>query len=143
MTVAAILSEKGYDVISAAPDAKLSEICDILATKKIGAIVLIGADEQVAGIISERDVVRAVARAGASALDSPVSEHMTSDVISCKEQDTIIEVMELMTKHRFRHMPITRDDKLVAVISIGDVVKYRIAQAEREAEEMRSYITTV
>lgn len=143
MTVAAILSDKGRDIISAQPESKLSEICEILATKKIGAIMLIGADDKIAGIISERDVVRAVARGGAAALDSSVSEHMTKSVISCSEQETIIEVMERMTRGRFRHVPVVQDGNLIGVISIGDVVKYRIAQAEREAEEMRSYITTV
>lgn len=143
MTVAAILANKGLNVISAKPENKLSEICDILTTHKIGAVVLTTPQGKIAGIVSERDIVRAVARGGDTALESPVSEHMTTSVISCVEKDTIIEVMERMTKGRFRHVPVVRDEELIGVISIGDVVKYRIAQAEREAEEMRSYITTV
>ena len=143
MTVAAILAEKGRDILTASPEKKLSEICDVLAAKKIGAILLTNADGSIAGIISERDIVQAVARNGGAALSAPVSEHMTSEVMTCGEQETINEVMERMTQGRFRHLPVVVDGKLSGVISIGDVVKFRIAQAEREAEEMRSYITTV
>ena len=143
MTVAAILSDKGRDVITASPEATLSEICETLAVRKIGAIVLTGGDGSIAGIVSERDIVRAVASGGAGALETAVADHMTRSVITCSPQDTINEVMERMTQGRFRHLPVMTDGALVGVISIGDVVKIRIAMAEQEAAEMRSYITTV
>jgi len=143
MTVAAILSEKGREVLTASPEKTLLEICDVLAAKKIGAILLTDGDGRIAGIISERDIVQAVGRNGVDVLNAPVADYMTKSVTTCGEQETITEVMERMTQGRFRHLPVVANGQLSGVISIGDVVKFRIAQAEREAEEMRSYITTV
>ncbi|PLX37125.1 MAG: inosine-5-monophosphate dehydrogenase [Hyphomicrobiales bacterium] len=143
MTVAAILNEKGRDVITALPEQTLSEICDVLTEKGIGAIVVHSADDDVIGIISERDIIHAFARKGAAAMDMAASSCMTAKVVTCTEEETIPEVMERMTRGRFRHLPVMRDGDLIGVISIGDVVKFRIEQAVREAEEMRSYIATV
>ncbi|MCW2308454.1 CBS domain-containing protein [Rhodobium gokarnense] len=143
MTVAAILSDKGREVITASPEATLSEVCETLAARKIGAIVLTGEGGSIAGIVSERDVVRAVANGGAGALETAAADHMTRSVVTCSPQETINEVMERMTQGRFRHLPVMEGGALVGVISIGDVVKIRIAMAEQEAAEMRSYITTV
>lgn len=141
MTVAAILSEKGHDTITAGSNALLSEICETLATRKIGAVVVCGANNLIEGIVSERDIVRVVGTQGPSALNLPVTSVMTRDVITCTEENSVDEVMAKMTDGRFRHMPVVKDGKLAGVISIGDVVKFKIAQVEHEAEQMRTYIS--
>ncbi|MAA99429.1 MAG: inosine-5-monophosphate dehydrogenase [Stappia sp.] len=140
MTVAAILNEKGREVTTKAAGDTLREICATLAEKKIGAIVITEASGTIEGIISERDVVRAIAQDGPEALDKPVGEFMTRKVVTCQAQESINSVMARMSGGRFRHVPIVRDGKLDGLVSIGDVVKYRIAQIEREAEDMRNYI---
>ncbi|MBL8574254.1 MAG: CBS domain-containing protein [Hyphomicrobiaceae bacterium] len=142
MTVAAILKDKGRDVVTVTANHTIAQVCDLLATHKIGAVVVVeGSDLTVHGIISERDVVRAVARGGAAALASSVGDHMTATVKTCMEADTIEQVAQVMSTGRFRHMPVTQGGKLVGLISIGDVVKRRIDNAVREAEDMRAYIT--
>ncbi|MEM5582373.1 MULTISPECIES: CBS domain-containing protein [unclassified Roseibium] len=141
MTVAAILSGKGHETITARSDALLSEICETLAKNKIGAVVVCSGDLDIEGIISERDIVRFIGNQGASALQLAVSTVMTKNVVTCTEDNSINEVMARMTQGRFRHMPVVKDGKLTGVISIGDVVKFKIAQVELEAEQMRSYIT--
>ncbi len=140
MTVAAILNEKGRDIISDTADRTLKDICEVLGEKRIGAIVILGAGGGIEGIVSERDVVRAISEHGPEALSQPASAVMTRKVVTCSEDDTINEVMSLMTSGRFRHLPVLREGRLVGLISIGDVVKHRIAQIEREAEDMRTYI---
>ncbi len=142
MTVAAILSEKGRDVVTATPDQTVGEICAVLTEMKIGAIVVHDPDDAIVGILSERDIVHVIASNGTDALVMPVKSVMTAKVMTCSEDETIIAVMERMTRGRFRHMPVVRDGALIGVVSIGDLVKFRIEQAEREAEEMRSYIAT-
>lgn len=142
MTVKAILGDKGRDIVTQRPDAALSEICDTLATHKIGAVVLTNPDGSIAGILSERDVVRAIAQEGPGAIGQTASAYMSRHVVTCREEDTIHDVMTRMTSGRFRHMPVTRGGKLIGVVSIGDVVKHRIAQADREAAEIRNYIAT-
>ncbi|WP_269581502.1 CBS domain-containing protein [Roseibium sp. Sym1] len=141
MTVAAILSGKGHETITAQSDALLAEICETLAKYKIGAVVVCSGDNAIEGIISERDIVRVIGTQGPSALQLPVSGVMTKNVVTCSEENNINEVMARMTQGRFRHMPVVKDGKLTGVISIGDVVKFKIAQVELEAEQMRSYIT--
>lgn len=141
MTVGAILAGKGHDVFSERGDTPVSEICRILADKGIGAILITDPDKHIEGIISERDIVKVIAKQGPSALSLPVSGVMTKSVVTCEESDTIAEVMAKMTSGRFRHVPVVDNGKLVGVISIGDVVKHKIAQVELEAEQMRSYIT--
>lgn len=141
MTVAAILNGKGHETITARDDAALSEICETLAKMKIGAVVVCDADMGIKGIVSERDIVRVIGTKGTSALNQPVSSVMTKDVVTCTEENSVNEVMARMTQGRFRHMPVVKDGKLTGVISIGDVVKHKIAQVELEAEQMRSYIT--
>jgi CBS domain-containing protein len=142
MTVAAILKEKGRDVVTADPGASLADICARLAEKGIGAIILTDKSGKVEGIVSERDVVRAIARDGAAALAKPVSGAMTREVVSCAEEDTNALLMARMTQSKFRHMPVVKEGKLVGIVSIGDVVKRRIAEAEFEAKAMRDYIAT-
>lgn len=141
MTVAAILNGKGRDVIAEKSATPLSGICKVLAEKGIGAILITDAKGHIEGIISERDIVKAVGREGAGALEKPVGDIMTRSVVTCTDSDTINDVMSKMTTGRFRHVPVIADGQVTGVISIGDVVKYRIAQVEQEAESMRSYIT--
>lgn len=140
MTVAAILSRKGREVLTISADISIHEAVHILADKRVGALVVADDRRRILGIVSERDVVRALARAGAAGLSEPISSIMTSDVVTCTEHDTIHQVMSRMTKGRFRHLPVVEDDALAGIISIGDVVKARIEQVEGEAEEMRAYI---
>lgn len=142
MNVAAILKDKGRAVCTASPDASLLEITRILAEKRIGCIVLLDADENVAGIVSERDIVRTLAGNGPKILEEPVSYCMTEEVVTCQESDTIDRIMAQMTSRRFRHMPVVESGRLAGLVSIGDVVKQRIAEAEMEAAAMRDYIAT-
>jgi CBS domain-containing protein len=113
-----------------------------LAARGIGAIVITEDNGGVCGIISERDVVRELAENGVEMLDQPVSVCMTRKVLSCGENDTINQVMTIMTEHRFRHLPVITGGRLAGIISIGDVVKRRMEQIERDAEELRNYIAT-
>lgn len=140
MTVASILEIKGNNVITAKPDTTVENVAGILAEKKIGAVVIVDTTDQVCGIASERDVVRQIADKGASALKNPISVCMTHTVVSCDPTDSINQVMENMTKGRFRHVPIIKDGALEGIISIGDVVKARIEEIERDAEDMKRYI---
>ncbi len=143
MTVASILAKKGSNVFSLSANTSVSDVVSILTEKRIGAVLIANDDDTVAGILSERDIVRSLARKGAGILNDPASEHMTKNVISCSENDAITSLMEKMSQGRFRHIPVLKDGKLAGVVSIGDVVKMRIEQAEKEAEDIRSYISTV
>ncbi len=140
MSVSEILASKGRDVFTAEADHTIHDISKVLATKKIGATVVLDKSGNVCGIASERDLVREIAKSGSSALSKPISICMTQKVVSCDETETIDELMEKMTKGRFRHLPVISEGKLTGIISIGDVVKRKIQQAEREAEEMKRYI---
>lgn len=141
MTVAAILSSKGREVATTTAAKTVADAAALLARKKIGALVVVEG-ERIAGIISERDIVRAIAATGGAALTEPVDAIMTRTVVTCTEAETIDSVMARMTRGRFRHLPVVRSGKLDGIISIGDVVKARISQVEREAEDMRAYIAT-
>lgn len=141
MNVAAILRQKGRAVTTASPSATLLQVVNKLADKRIGAIVVVGARGDVAGIISERDVIRALSDAGPGCLTRPISETMTRQVVTCQETDTLDELMAMMTARRFRHLPVVTDNALVGIISIGDVVKHHVAEVEMEATAMREYIT--
>ncbi len=142
MNVAAILKAKGRAVATARPDSTVLDIVQKLNAKKIGAIVVVGDSGQVAGIISERDVIRIVAERGISALQVPVSEVMTRAVVSCKESSALDELMEIMTRGRFRHLPVIDEGALVGIISIGDVVKHHVAEVEMEVSAMKNYLAT-
>ena len=142
MNVAAILKEKGRGVFTTAPDTSLLEITKLLGMHGIGCIVITSPDGKVSGIVSERDVVREISRAGASVLKEPVERCMTKAVVTCREADTIDHLMAQMTAHRFRHMPVVERGRLIGLVSIGDVVRMRIAEAEMEAAAMREYIAT-
>ncbi|QND53085.1 CBS domain-containing protein [Phyllobacterium sp. 628] len=142
MTVKLILERKGYDVFSAAPETTLGDAVAALAKHKIGAIVVVDDKKAIKGILSERDVVRAIAADGGDALWRPISEIMTIKVSVCSEMHTVNQVMEMMTRGRFRHLPVEKDGRLYGIVSIGDVVKLRIEEVERESQEIRSYIAT-
>lgn len=142
MTVAAILADKGRDVLTITAAKSVAEAIDVLANRRVGALVVVEDGDRIVGIVSERDVVRMVAAGGPEALAQPVSGAMTRNVMTCNERETIDSVMSRMTKGRFRHLPVAENGRLTGIVSIGDVVKARIEQVEREAEEMRAYIST-
>ena len=141
MLVKNILGEKGREVVSISSDATLSEAARLLARRRIGAIVVRDETGALAGILSERDVVRAVADESVTALARPVSAYMTRAVATCSENDTVEDLMEMMTMGRFRHLPVVDNDVITGMISIGDVVKTRIAETVQEATSLRAYIT--
>jgi CBS domain-containing protein len=142
MTVGIILAGKGREIFTIEPNATLAEAVRLLAEKRIGAAPILGADRRIAGIISERDVVRALAERGAAALDEPVSRTMTRKVETCGEGETVANLMERMTAGKFRHMPVVDQGRLVGLVSIGDIVKHRVQEMERESVAMRDYIMT-
>jgi CBS domain-containing protein len=140
MNVIAILKDKGREVETIAADATLISAAEVLGRRRIGAVVVCDSERRVQGIISERDIIRVLAKSGAQVLSSPVSSVMTRNVISCSESDTLAQLMSAMTSGRFRHLPVTKDSKLVGIVSIGDVVKYHISEVEMEATAMKDYI---
>jgi CBS domain-containing protein len=140
MLVSHILQEKGRDALAIPPEATLFEAARLLTLNRIGALIVYDARGALSGIISERDIVRAVAEEGAAALAFTVAERMTIDVATCEENDTIAEIMETMTRCRFRHMPVIEDGRVAGIVSIGDVVKIRIAETLREAQALKDYI---
>jgi CBS domain-containing protein len=142
MNVKAILEGKGRNVETIGPNENLASAIRTLADHKIGALVVTNGDRKVVGILSERDIVRVIAKHGAAALDQSVRQAMTARVKICNESHTINQVMEIMTQGRFRHLPVEKDGHLDGIISIGDVVKKRIEEVEREAEEIKQYIAT-
>jgi CBS domain-containing protein len=141
MTVRAILDTKGHDILSVEPDAKLSAAVKILSERRIGAVLVMSAG-RMEGILSERDIVRVLGVRGAAVLDEPVSAVMTRKVVSCREKDTVSSIMERMTTGKFRHLPVVEDDKVVGLISIGDIVKWRVKEFESEQEALQNYIKT-
>jgi len=142
MTVQTILSQKGSEVVSIAPTAKVADAIKMLCERKIGALVVTGAGGRITGIVSERDIVRTFGAHGAAALDMPLTDVMTRKVVTCEPNDKMSEIMELMTTGKFRHLPVLQDDRLVGIVSIGDVVKMRLAQLEHEQDALRDYIQT-
>ena len=142
MSVSHILRGKSGGTITAKATDKVRSIAQTLAEKRIGAIVIVNKDGGIDGIVSERDVVRCIAKDGAGALDLAVSQVMTKKVKTCSESDSEIEIMALMTENRIRHLPVVNAGKLIGMISIGDVVKNRIEAIEREANDMKAYIAS-
>ena len=142
MNVASILKSKGRAVTTVRPNASLLDCAKKLGPKRIGAIVVVGDNGDVAGIISERDIIRAISEHSGHALNMMVAEVMTRNVVSCSETTELDELMETMTKGRFRHLPVIEDDALVGIVSIGDVVKYHVAEVEMEVSAMRNYLAT-
>jgi CBS domain-containing protein len=142
MTVKAILSTKGSDVTTTDPTATLESGIRILAERGIGALVVLGADHQVIGILSERDIVRALAERGAAALTEPLAQVMTRKISTCTQSESVNSIMEQMTAGKFRHVPVVEQERLVGIVSIGDVVKHRLMETEREFEALHDYIQT-
>jgi CBS domain-containing protein len=144
MNVKAILAAKkeslGGDIISIEPTADLAAAAKCLASHRIGAVLIRGAGGRLAGILSERDIVRALAKHGPAALALPVGQVMTRDVETCGEEETVARLMERMTAGKFRHVPVLRNGALIGLISIGDVVKERVGEIERESDALRDYI---
>jgi CBS domain-containing protein len=141
MSVRHILAHKGEIIEAITPDATLSEAILRLASKRIGALLVIDASGRVAGILSERDIVRALV-AGSNALRDSVRDHMTQNVITCTATASVGDIMDVMTRGRFRHVPVVEAGELIGIISIGDVVKYRLAEIEAEKSAMLAYIAT-
>jgi CBS domain-containing protein len=142
MTVRRILAAKGRDVFTISPESKISEAVRVLFARRTGALVVTDEAGAVAGIISERDIVRILATQGASSLDQPVSLCMSREVVTTVESTTILSVMSEMTEGRFRHLPVVEQGKLAGIVSIGDVVKHRLAEMEDEQQALREYIAT-
>jgi CBS domain-containing protein len=141
MTVRSILDSKGHNILSVEPDAKLSAAIKTLGEHKIGA-VLVMSEGHLEGILSERDIVRVLGERGAKVLDEPVSAVMTHKVVSCRQSDTVAAIMEMMTLGKFRHLPVVEESRVVGLISIGDIVKWRVREFELEQEALRDYIKT-
>lgn len=141
MHVARILDTKGEDVFALAPEATVSEALNALAEHDIGALLVREPDGRVCGIISERDIVRTLSHEGAGCLGAQVRALMSSELVHCGPNDTIDTVMAVMTEQRVRHLPVMQDDRLLGMISIGDVVKHRMEEVQREAAAMREYIS--
>jgi len=141
MTVAAILDDKGHDIVCARPDDPLTSIVEVMVKHRIGAVLVRDAGHAVLGVLSERDIVRALASHGAEALAMTASVVMTRDVIYGAPTDTLDKVLATMTDRRVRHMPVLHEDKLVGLVSIGDVVKRRLEDIEEEAGHLRAFVT--
>ncbi|CAH2604779.1 Inosine-5'-monophosphate dehydrogenase [Rhodovastum atsumiense] len=140
MTVAAILKHKGHDIVAARPTDTIAEICHLLTHRSIGAVVVTDQAEQLLGIISERDIVQALASNGAHALEMTAGQLMTRALRTATPHTTVGEAMAMMTAGRFRHLPVIERDVMVGLISIGDVVKARIMQQEAEVDTLRAYV---
>jgi len=141
MTVRSILNSKGHHIESIEPEAKLSAAIKILSERKIGAVLAMS-HGRIEGILSERDIVRVLGERGARVLDDPVSAVMTRKVVSCRPADTVAGIMEVMTLGKFRHLPVIEEGMVVGLISIGDIVKWRVREFESEQEALRDYIKT-
>lgn len=141
MTVAQIIKDKGQNIVSVKEDDSIMDALKIMTKHGIGVVLVVKA-EQIIGIMSERDVARGLPQFGKNLVDMPVSNIMTKNVITCNAIDKVDMVMELMTNKKIRHLPVMQDDKLMAVISIGDVVKQKVAQAVAESESLKAYIAS-
>ena len=139
MNVATILKHKGSGVFSTTSDKSLLDIAKLLAQHGIGCLVIVGDDDKIMGIMSERDLMRAIGEAGPKVLNEPVSNFMTKTVITAREADTSDQLMSEMTTHRFRYMPVVELGRLIGLVSIGDLVKMQIAGIEMEAAATREY----
>ncbi|HRX34879.1 MAG TPA: CBS domain-containing protein [Aestuariivirga sp.] len=142
MAVVHILKQKGSDVVTVKPSDMVQSIVDLLARHRIGAVIVVDSQGGIAGIVSERDIVRAMSGNASSVLAKTAADIMTAKVRTCSAADTEENLMALMTEHRIRHLPVVSDGRLAGMISIGDVVKFRIESMEREAEDMKTYIAS-
>jgi CBS domain-containing protein len=142
MTIARILADKGRQVSTIPPHRTMREAIDLLVTKNIGAVIVTDAGGEVLGILSERDIVRELGKNGDEALNDAVSKHMTAHVMTASENECVSVAMERMTSNRFRHLPIIKDGALAGLVSIGDLVKYRLAEMEQQHAAMKEYIAS-
>jgi CBS domain-containing protein len=142
MIIKSILAAKGDNIISIEPNASLESAVKMLAQHRIGALLVLGPDRRVVGILSERDVVRVLAERGAGVLAQPLSQVMTRRVVTCSPSDSVGVLMERMTTGKFRHLPVIEHEQVIGVISIGDVVKHRLQEIEQESAALRDYIQT-
>ena len=141
MLVSQILKDKGDLVFTASPQETIGAAAALLHSRRVGAMVIVDGDDAVVGILSERDIVRAVAERGAPALTEPIAVSMSRDVVFASPAETIQVLLERMTDRRMRHLPVIKDGRLVGIVSIGDLVKSKIAETEAEAENLKAYIT--
>jgi CBS domain-containing protein len=142
MNTATILKFKGNRVVTANANTSLLDIASLLTQHGIGCIVIVGDDDKVAGIMSEHDLMRAICKAGPQVLDKSVSDFMTTAVVTARETDTYDRLMSEMTTHRFRHMPVVEMGRLIGIVSIGDLVKMHVTDAELESAALRQHITS-
>ena len=142
MLVEHILRAKGAAVVTAGPDDSLLQVARVLSADRIGAVLILDGPDRIVGVLSERDIVRCLARDGAAAMNLPAREAMTADVVFCSPEDNVDQVMDVMTKRRFRHLPVRRNGKLIGLVSIGDVVKIRMAEQQAEADALKAYIAS-
>ena len=142
MTIARILAAKGRDVITTQPHWTLAEVAEVFVAKNIGAVMVVDDQGSIIGILSERDIVRALAKRGVAVFNDAVSTHMTAKMITTSEDECVHVAMEKMTNERSRHLPVISNEKLVGLVSIGDMVKHRLGECEYEHKAMREYIAT-
>ncbi|HEY8290075.1 MAG TPA: CBS domain-containing protein [Acetobacteraceae bacterium] len=140
MTVAAILKHKGYLITTTDPTAPIADVVSLMAEHRIGAVLVLDRAEQMLGIVSERDIVRSLASNGARTLEMTAGQLMTRDVQVARPDTTVAEAMRIITEGRFRHLPVMDRDRLIGLVSIGDVVKARIMQQEADVESLRAYV---
>jgi len=140
MLVSQILKDKGDLVFTASPQETVGAAAALLVSRRVGAMVIVDADDKVVGIVSERDVVRVVAEKGGTGLSAPLSSCMTREVLFAEPGETVDVLLERMTDRRVRHLPVVKDGRLVGIVSIGDLVKSKIAETEAEAQTLKAYI---
>src|SRR6266481_6957440 len=138
--VSSVLKHKGHDVVTVAPQQTVAGVVKVLTQNRIGAVPVINEDGQLVGIISERDIIRGMSEHGEAVLKLPVDQLMTRDVKTCSSEDQLVDLMEVMTLRRIRHLPVIHNGALHGIVSIGDVVKQRIEEVQSEAEELLRYI---
>jgi CBS domain-containing protein len=141
MIVEQILNDKGREVVTLKAGISLKDAAILMDERKIGAVVALDEDDRIVGVLSERDIVRQVARQGASALEMPVGSAMTRAVVTVHAETAIDEALQTMTDRRIRHLPVVHNDRLTGFVSIGDLVKWKIAETEAEAKAMKSYLS--
>ena len=141
VTVESILKDKGHEIISVSPDTSVFDTAHLLREHRIGSVLALEQDGQIAGVVSERDIVRGLSVVGLDVLEHPVSEIMSKQVVVCHPQDNMAAVLSLMSNRRIRHLPVMDGKELVGLISIGDVVKTRITELEDESSSLKTYIT--
>jgi len=142
MSVSSIVSGKGAGVVTTTPDRTLHQAAQLMAQQGIGAVIVMGSTGDIVGIVSERDIMRAIAESGAAALEHRVSSHMTKNVVTTNMAASAVSVMQRMTAGRFRHMPIVENGRLSGIVSIGDLIKHRLSQLEEEQQALKEYIAT-